>query len=239
MPYLPITDGQGNLLPSRTVIDVTSCAQLWPNNFDVGWALVERAYAGDQGAVAQLRNWHGQKLWASSGLGHCRVGTPGGAGTAGAVLSHLLRLIQHQPGLASVNRAIHLMANAPPGWYGPEVQDPPLAGVIKRHWGKFKNASHLAFAHASYMDELYYSQNKEPVRLFTRPQLENILARAELLRNAAENIQLPRATRTILDSKRTWRAPTDLELPDPTVWLPDFTEAELAVLRSYRADQTS
>ena len=75
MPYLPITDGQGNLLPSRTVIDVTSCAQLWPNNFDVGWALVERAYAGGPGRCGPIeetgtvRSFGPAPGWGTVGLG--------------------------------------------------------------------------------------------------------------------------------------------------------------------------
>ena len=243
MPYLPISDGQGNLLPGREVIDIISCAQLWPDNFGEGWSLIERAYAGDQSAASQLKGWHGQKVWTKSGVvgwNKERDNVPGGVGLAGAVLYNVLRLFQHRPELASLNRVFHLMATAPPTWWAVGLKETPSVGVIRRNWRKYKNVSHLIYAHDSYMEDTYYSRGGLPTRPLTRPQLKNILARAELLREAGENIQLPRNPKgqTILAPDMTWKVPRDVVLPDVVVRLHDVSEAALQILWKYTSDQT-
>ncbi len=240
MPDLPITDGNGNLLPGQDVIDIISCAALWPNDIEAGRSLIKRVRAGEKEAARNLKLWHGQKLWTTSGSGKRKGGVPGGVGLAGAVLYNVLRLTQHLPDHASLNRTFHLMATAPPTWYAVGLKEAPSVDIIKQNWRKYKNASHISYALYSYMYEKYYAPDKEPVRQLTRPQVKNILARAEVLLEAGENVQLPRSPKnqTILDPTKTWKVPTDVKLPRVVVWLSDFSEVELRILRSYKSGQT-
>lgn len=235
MPTLAISDGAGNLLNHAAL--KTAALMLFPDDeraqFDYSVVYLAEGIAASEDEKVTVPSQFLRNLLQAPGQREMvrRVGRATVSGmTAGGVLRSIVSVAESHPEHASVLKAVEVLAALIGKAKNPDLSASPA--FIKQRWSNYRS---LAPLWASYYDYLKSNPSgrllDEPAAIFLR-----FLAVAEWYRARGEAIIARGATKhgPVLDPATTWRAPSDLPLPELDLTAEEPAQEVMEVLRRYR-----
>lgn len=149
---------------------------------------------------------------------------------AGRLLIHVASMADHHPQHASVLKAVELSSH----FLAQDKELPSSPASIKKYWSHYRDISPFWAAHWIYTEQ---APGRE---LADEPEetLLGFLGIAEWFRKRGESIIARGQAEKhgpVLDPKKTWKLPQDLEADDIEVLIGQPTELTMEILRRYRA----